>query len=329
MKQDPILRNAKRILIITSGELGDIVLSLAAVEAIRNYHQHAHIVLFCEPEFNRFLLPCPFFDELVTNWRYNTLREDLDNRSQMQAAKFDAVYDLSGTDETAQIFKRFWPSKPKWSGVAPNCSHPHIDRAREKMHILDRHAEQLWLAGIGPKDGYPIGTSPLPNLDWVKSQITPQMEDLKNHGIDFPFAILAPEVHAHGGSSLWPSARYIELGKALFESGLRTIVVGGPNSISLGNEIRAGIPSALDLVARLDIFNFIALARHANLVVGSDGDLNIICGIIGAPVVSIINPDGNNIRQVSPRGPLTVSLVSRDFREIKVEQVLAAARAVM
>lgn len=329
MKQNPILRNAKKVLVINSGDLGSVALSLSAVEAIRNYHQHAHIVLLSEPQYARFLADCPYFDELVVNWRYNSFREDLDNRSKLQSAKFDAVYDLSCNAETAKIFKRFWPQKPIWSGIATGCSHPHIDMGRNKMHLLDRQSEQLWLCGIGPAEGYPLGASPLPNFEWVYDKISAENLGPQRHNIDFPFAILLPEVASGGNSSPWPNARFIELGNSLLQMGLKCVIAGSPDAISQGNEIRAGIPESLDLVARLDLFEFISFARKAQLIVGSDSALNTISGVIGAPTISIINPNGANIRQVAPRGPLTVALVSRDFREIKTDQVLAAARAVM
>lgn len=329
MKRNPILRNSKKILVIATGDLGSIALSLAAIEAIRDYHQHAHIVLMSEPECARFLNDCPYFDELVVNWRYDNFREDLDNRSKLQAAKFDAVYDLSCTQETAHMFKRFWPQKPLWSGVANNCSHPHIDFGRNKMHLLDRQAEQLWLCGIGPSEGYPLGASPLPNFDWVYEKIAKDGCGPHQHGIDFPYAILLPETSNRANSSPWPNQRFIELGNSLLSTGIRSIIAGDPSAISNGNEIRANIPNSLDMVARLDLFEFMAFAKSAKLIVGSDGALNVISGIIGAPTISIINPNSANIRQVAPRGPLTVSLVSRDFKEIKTDQVLAAARAVM
>lgn len=329
MKQNMVLRNADKVLIIALGSLGDIVLSLAACEAIRNYHPHAHIVLFTEPGMKRFLRACPFIDEIITNWLPSGLKEGLNFKAEMQKASFDIVYDLVGDDKTEEIYKRFWPKKPNWSGVVLGCSHPHIDRGREKLHLLDRQTEQLWLCGIGPKDGYPIGTSPLPNLAWCEEEI--QQGEFAPHalGIDFPYAIIAPEGPSNSPSRAWPVSRYIELAKAVEEIGLRPIIVGSPKSINAGNEIRAAVPNALDLVARLDVFGLIGLLAKANLVLGSNSDYTIIAGVLGAPVVSIINPLGGNIKNLAPRGHLTVSLVARDFREIKIEQIMAAARAVI
>lgn len=329
MKQNAVSSDIDRVLIIALGSMGDIVLSLAAIEAIRNYHLNAHIVLFTQPGLKRLLTPCPFIDEVITNWEPHGAAEALNNIGQMQSAKFDMVYDLTGNEVTAAIFKRFWPKKPKWSGVVPNCSHPHIDRMRQKLHLLDRHAEQLWLCGIGPSQGYSVGASPLPKLNWCEEEIEKSEFGPKSLKLDFPYAIIAPEGPADEPHKAWPIGRYIELAKAVLDMGLKPIVVGGPQAFSMGNGIRGSVPEALDLVTRLDVFGLIGIMKGASLILGSNSDYTTIGGVLGAPVVSIINPVGANIKILAPRGPLTVSLVARDFKDIKIDQVMAAARAVM
>jgi|GEM_PF-2880555 ADP-heptose:LPS heptosyltransferase len=329
MKQNAVRSDIDRVLVIALGSLGDCILSLAAMESIRNYHSAAHIVLFTQPGFKRFFNPCPFIDEVVTNWEPNGIGETLNNVGQMQSAKFDMVYDLAGNEITADIYKRFWLQKPKWSGVAPNCSHPHADRLRQKLHLLDRHAEQLWLCGIGPSEGYTTGASPLPKLSWCQEEIEKSEFGPKTIKLDFPYAIIAPEGPAEEPQKAWPIGRYIELARAVLDLGLKPIVVGGPQAFSMGNGIRGSVPEVLDLVTRLDVFGLIGIMKGAKLILGSNSDYTTIGGVLGAPVVSIINPIGANIKTLAPRGPFTVSLVARDFKDIKIDQVMAAARAVM
>jgi hypothetical protein len=96
----------------------------------------------------------------------------------------------------------------------------------------------------------------------------------------------------------------------------------------LAVEIRAIAPKALDLVARLDVFQFIGLARQSILAVGSEGDMAIIAAASGAPTLAIINPNETSVRKAAPRGTATVGLVARNFDTIRVQDVLAAARAV-
>ena len=333
MQQDIVSQDLNKVLILSLGTLGDVVLNISALEAIRKYHPAAHIVLITEPEFKRLFTKCPFVDEVVTNWRSTGLRQDLNVTNQLQKAAFDIIYDLSQTDETEALYKRYWMKKPLFSGVVMGCSHPHVDRARDKMHVLDRIAEQLWLCGIGPAEGYPLGAAPLPNLNWALMQ-TDYANVPAKFGLDGNYAILIPEaaknVAAQNGANgaVWPVSRYAELANQLAEHDIKPVLMGSHKALALGNEIRAQVRGVDDLIGRVDIFEYIAIVRNASLVVGTNSDLVIIAGITGAPTVSIINPEGANIRQVAPRGNLTVSLVARDFKEINVEQVINAARAV-
>lgn len=329
MKQNIVPRELSRILIISLGSLGDILISIAAIEAIRNYHTDAHIILLTEPFANRLFDNCPYIDEIHTNHRPNGFKEDFNVASQLQKARLDMVYDLSCNEETEAIFKRFWLQKPKWSGIVDGCSHPHIDIGRNKIHPLDRHCEQLWLCGIGPKDGYPIGSSPLPNIDWILSKEDAPKYSPKAFGIDYEFAILLLENNEGEQGNTLPSYKYVALGNSLVEMGYRPIIIGSHEAGSLGNEIRAGINGALDLVGRIDILSFISLAKHSNLIVGSSGDLSILAALTGAPLVSLINPIGSKIRQIAPRGEKCVSLVAKDFTQIEPSQILQAARAVL
>lgn len=329
MQQDKISPDLSRILIISLGSLGDIVLSIAAIEAIRNYHKNAHIILITEPYANILFKDCPYIDEVHTNFRPDGMKENISVSTELQKARIELVYDLTCNDESNDFFKRFWLSKPKWSGIAAGCSHPHIDMGREKIHILDRHAEQLWLCGIGPKDGYPIGASPIPNIDWILTPKDEKKYHPKAFGIDYDYAILLPEASSEQKNSSWPSYRYVSLGQSLLKMGLKPIIIGTNDAAALGNEIRAGINDALDLVGRIDILSFVSLVRHAKLVIGTNSDLSIIAGVLGAPLVALINPSQGQLRQVAPRGEKCVSLVSKDFAQIDPNQVLQAARAVL
>ena len=72
MQQTIVPENLKRILIITLGSLGDVVLSIAAIEAIRNYHKDAHIVAITEPNCARLFENCPYVDEYITCLLYTS-----------------------------------------------------------------------------------------------------------------------------------------------------------------------------------------------------------------------------------------------------------------
>lgn len=329
MERNPIPTDLDRVAVVVTGTVADAVLATAPLQAIRAHHPKAQITLFTDPGLVRFFRPCPFIDQIEARWRPVGFADELKARWGLWSWGLKAVYDLSATAQTNALFARFAPFRPLWSGTARGCSHPHVDRGRARLHRLDRHAEQLGLAGIGPEDGYPPGAAPLPALDWIgahpdeAARIAPDRQ-----GLIGPYAILAPEGPEGEAGKSWPVARYGALATALRQDGLKPVVVGSPAAAEMAAAIRTIEPEALDLVARLDVFQFVGLARAARLAAGGEGDLTVVAAAAGAPTVAVLNPAATNLRQAAPRGPATVALVSRSFSDIAVEQVIRASRAV-
>jgi ADP-heptose:LPS heptosyltransferase len=329
MQRDPIPSGLKRVAAIVCGSIGDAVLATAPLEAIRGHHPDAEIILFTDPELVRFFRHCPFIDVIEARWRPQKAIDEAKARWGLWTWGIKAVYDLSATTQSNALFDRFAPFHPLWSGTARGCSHPHVDRGRARLHRLDRHAEQLGLCGIGPEDGYPPGAAPLPDLAFVGreadegARIAPERQ-----GLSGSYALLAPEGPEDAPLKCWPASRFGELARELVRRGVRPVVVGSPQANELGAQIRSIEPQTLDLVARLDMFQFIGLARGASLAVGGEADLTVVAAAAGAATVAILNPEVTRLAQAAPRGPATVALVSRAFGDIDVAQVLRAARAV-
>ena len=296
----------ERILVIVLGSLGDAVLALAPLGMLRAHHRDAEITVLTQRGNVRFLSKSPFVDRVDVRWPQTKLVDKAKFIWSLHQERYAMVYDLTNSSESDALFKLLWPLQPKWSGGAVGCSHPHVDRTRLTLHRLDRHAEQLMTCGVGPKEGFTPGLSPLPDLDWVESVVKDHTKlTPRHHGISEPFAFLAPEGPAADPTKRWPTARYGELALALEARGIQPVLVGGPAAVDLAVEIRAIAPKALDLVARLDVFQFIGLARQSILAVGSEGDMAIIAAAAGAPTLAIINP---NAAGHSDRGPCCAQL---------------------
>jgi ADP-heptose:LPS heptosyltransferase len=319
----------ERVLVIVLGSLGDAVLATAPMAALRAHHAAAQITVLTPKSNVRFFANSPFVDRVDARWPQKKPMDKVKFNWALRNERYGMVYDLTNNDDSEALFKALNPFPPNWSGDVEGCSHPHVDRSRLTLHRLDRYADQMMVCGVGPKDGYAPGLSPLPNLDWMADLVTdPAKASPAFHGITGPFAFLAPEGAPDDPAKRWPSARYGELANALLERGVQPVLVGGPGAVNLALEVRSVAPRSLDLVARLDLFQFIALARQAQLAVGSEGDLAIIAAAAGAPTLAIINPNEASVRKAAPRGLSTVGLVARNFDTISVDDVLASARAV-
>jgi ADP-heptose:LPS heptosyltransferase len=324
-----ISKDIERVLVIVLGGLGDAVLASAPMAALRAYHSSAQITVMTPRRNVRYFANAPFVDRIDARWPTKKPMDKVKLQWAMRNERYGMIYDLTNNEDSEAIFKSLNPFPPNWSGDVEGCSHPHVDRSRLTLHRLDRHADQMMVCGIGPKEGYAPGLSPLPDLDWTVGVLSDRAKATPAYlGIDGDYALLAPEGTTTDLSKRWPSARYGELANALLERAIQPVIVGSPDAVSLATEIRAVAPKALDLVARLDMFQFIALAKQATLAVGTEGDLAIMAAAAGAPTLAIINPNEASVRKAAPRGIATVGLVARNFETIRVEDVLASARAV-
>jgi ADP-heptose:LPS heptosyltransferase len=324
-----ISADIERVLVIVLGSLGEAVLATAPMKALRAYHTKAEITVLTQASNVRFFDKSPWVDRIDARYPIKKPLDKVKFNWALRNERYGMIYDLTNSEESEAIFKALTPFPPNWSGDATGCSHPHVDRSRLTLHRLDRHADQMMVCGIGPKEGYAPGLSPLPDLDWTRAALSdPQKASPARHGITEPFALLAPEGAPDDPGKRWPAERYGELANALLEHGVQPVIVGSPAAVSLAVEVRAVAPRALDLVARLDMFSFMELARQSSLAVGSEGDMAIMAAAAGAPTLAIINPNETSVRKAAPRGVATVGLVARNFDTIGVGQVLASARAV-
>jgi ADP-heptose:LPS heptosyltransferase len=322
-------KDIERVLVIVLGSLGDAVLATAPMQALRAHHSTAEITVLTPRSNVRFFANSPWVDRIDARWPIRKPLDKVKFNWALRNERYGMVYDLTNNEDSEAIFRALNPFPPNWSGDVLGCSHPHVDRSRLTLHRLDRHADQMMVSGVGPKDGYAPGLAPLPDLDWAADALKdPAKASPALHGIVGPFALLAPEGAPEDRSKRWPTARYGELANALLDHGVQPVIVGSPNAVSLAMEIRALAPRSLDLVARLDMFAFIALAKQASLAVGSEGDLAIMAAAAGAPTLAIINPNEASLKKAAPRGVATVGLVARNFDTISVNDVLASARAV-
>jgi ADP-heptose:LPS heptosyltransferase len=300
-----------RILVIRLSALGDFIMALPAMEAIRRRHPAAEITLLTTLPFAELGRRSGWFDqvEIDPRPRWRDLAGWARLRRRLRAGRFDRVYDLQSQDRTALYFRLLWPGKrPEWSGIAPGASHRHTDPARRHMHAFDIHAAQLALAGI-PE-------IPMPDLAWLD-------EDIRVLGLPSRFALLAPGSSPHRPAKRWPAARFGALASRLVDAGITPLVIGGAAEQALADSIRAVCPKARDLIGQTSLFMIAGLARRAVVAVGNDtGPMHLIA-LLGCPVVSLFSAESNPDRS-APRGPHVTMLRRSSLSDLTVDEVAAA-----
>ncbi len=296
------------ILVIKLAALGDFAQAIGPFKAIRAHHLGAPLVLLTTAPYAELARVSGYFDEVWIDSRPGLMEIGawLSLRRRLNAAGFARVYDLQTSDRTGFYYRLMQP-KPEWCGVARGCSHPHANPDRDRMHTIERQAEQLALAGIDH--------TPPADLDWLTA-------DTERFAIAAPYAILIPGGSAHRPAKRWPAERYAELAERLAAGGLRPVVLGGGDEIALTQRVAGEV--GLDLGGRTDLFDVVGLCHGAELVIGNDSGPLHLAAITGRPTVvlfSAVSDPG----LCAPRGQ-AVSVIRRPrLDDLAVEDVLAAA----
>ena len=324
--------SAKRVLIIKLSALGDFVLALGAMRTVRQAHRSAQITLLTTSPYKNLSEKCPYVDIVETDGRPESVGATRALLKRIRQQKYDIIYDFHTSGRTANYFKAlnlpgFKP--PLWSGHAEKCAFPHNNPNRGAMHTIDRLAEQLTDAGIGPAEGFLPGNAPMPDLSWVRQalgnppRLTP--EYFRLHG---PFALIIPGASKHREAKIWPSEYFAKVATHIADAGVKPVIIGGVSEGKIASEIRKAEPRVLNLVTRTDLFQIVGLAEHAAFAVGNDTGPMHMATLSGAPGVALFATSESNIEHASPRGPNPVIIVHGEvLKDVRPEDVWQAIKS--
>ncbi|HET9148137.1 MAG TPA: glycosyltransferase family 9 protein [Acetobacteraceae bacterium] len=296
----------RRILVIRLGALGDIVLSFPAFAAIRAAHPGAEITLLTTAPFAGWLTQSPWFDQVLVDdrpafWNLPGLA-----RLHRKLVGFDMVYDLQTSSRSSRYFRL--AGRPPWSGIAPGCSHPHANPARNAMHTRERIAEQLAMAGIP--------TLPAPDLSWLCGGMM---------GFNLParFAALIPGAAPHRPAKRWPAGNFATLAKRL---DLPVAILGGKAEQPIAARIRRDAPEAIDFTGRTDLAHLAALLARASLAIGNDTGPMHLAVALGTPSIVLFSGESDPALTAPryPEGGWPTILRAPDLADLPVDRVAEA-----
>ncbi len=323
---------ARRVLVIKLSALGDFMMALGAVKAVREAHPSAQITLLTTPPFKSFAEKCPYVDVVDTNGRPDGVRATRDLIARIRRQKYDIVYDFQTSGRTANYFKALnMPGRkpPLWSGHVDNCAFPHRNPNRAEMHPVDRLAEQLEHAGLAPEGGYPPGKVPMPDFSWIKAALgnRPSLSP-QYFGIHGDYVLVIPGASAAHPEKRWPVERYADLARRIANEGLVPVLIGSTGEGPLAAAIQKSEPRVVNLVTRTDLFQIASLASTARFAIGNDTGPMHMATLAGAPGIALFATDVSDPAKAAPRGPKPVIAVHGPTLETVVTRdVWQAVRA--
>jgi heptosyltransferase-2 len=296
-----------RILVKEVNWLGDVVMSLPALRAIRRAWPQAHLAVLIKQELASFFDGAKWIDEVIPYAVGRGLRRFFDRRAivgEIRSRRFDLGVLLPNSFESA-LWITLAGVRRRAGFVADARGAMLTLKARPALEAVSGHQVNYWLAmvratgvGEGCADDFAIDVHQ-PNRERMREWIA-----LKRKRPAGRLIAMAPAA-AYGPAKEWPAARYGALIDLLARrDGAEVVLVGAPSERAKCEEVAAASASAAMIAAGdTNIGELIALLSLCDGFIGNDSGCMHIAGALGIPTVAIFG--STNPSRTGPLGPKT------------------------
>lgn len=330
MRFDP-----RNILVIDFGQLGDVVLSLPALRAIRGRFPHARITVAVGKPGGEIVKLSGFADDVLEVDRV-ALRDGVKLVSigkifkfvaEVRKAKYDFVIDLHSLSETNLLGflsgapRRLYARRPGRSLDYLANFEPPPPREAKHAHAVDRYLDVI----------KPLGIENPPRLPVLRTATAADQSVeaiLKKEKANSGTLLVGLFPGAGHESRRWPLEHFAEVADHLIRNeDVRVIVFAGPEERPLVPQMRTMFPAKTIFFDRLSIPQLLSAQARLTLFVSNDTGPAHTAAAVGTPVVFIMNrPTPNNFTPVGDHHRL---VGAEKITLISVQQVYQAAREVL
>jgi heptosyltransferase-2 len=284
-----------RLVIRAPNWLGDAVMALPAMEAIRRALPDSYISVAAIPSL------APLFEE-DTGARPDTViaADKKHEAAALRAGDFNATLLLPNSFRAAWVARRAGIAE-RW-GFSSNLRALLLTKSVQRPKgVVHQSAYYLDLArglGFEGQAGEP----------WVKVKprgVARATALFEEHGVtsSAPLVGFAPGA-AYGHAKRWPPSRVADtIARLSRERGATCVLVGAASDRDSGREIESSLPPdvrAINLIGRTNLREFAGVLARCRAFVSNDSGAMHLAAAVGVPVVAIFGP--TNERVTAPLG---------------------------
>jgi heptosyltransferase-2 len=297
----------ERILVKEVNWLGDIVMSLPALRAIRRAWPRAHLAVLIKKELASFFDGARWIDEVIPYSVGRGLSGFFDRRrivGEIRSRRFDLGVLFPNSFESA-LWLTMAGIRRRAGFVADARGAMLTMKASPPPEALTGHQVNYWLAMVratgiadGRADDYAIdvhGPSREKMREWIAANRK------RPEGSVFAIAPAA----AYGPAKEWPVERYGALIDLLARrENAEVVLVGSPSERAKCEEVAASSKvGAMIAAGHTNIGELIALLSLCDGFIGNDSGCMHLAGALGIPTVAIFG--STNPARTGPMGPKT------------------------
>lgn len=274
--------------------IGDAVMSLPALRAIRDIFPRAHLTVLAKPWVGDLYARETAIDRVIP---YTGTRSEIAHR--LRVERFDAAILLQNAFGAALIMRM--------AGIPVRIGYRRDGRGFLLTHAIPvpepgdipRHERFYYLELLrraGLMERFPACDAiRLSGIDESRAAGQARIAEL---GIDGPVVGISPGA-AYGSAKRWPADRFTEVARA-FAPGV--VLFGSGAERELCESIAANVPGARNLAGKTTLREFIDLAAACRLFVTNDSGAMHVASAVGVPTVTIFGATDETT--TGPTGPL-------------------------
>jgi heptosyltransferase II len=281
-------KNYKRVLIVRTDRVGDVILSTPVIKALRGAYPGAYLAMVVRPYTRVIVEGNPYLDEVILydkeglekGW-LSTLRFS----RTLAKNKFDLAIVLNPSNRSNLI--PFLAGIPKRVGYNRKLGWLLTDRIKDiksegKKHEIEYNLDLVRTLGVQPGDTSSFMPIAPESEKWAETIFLKE-----NITSSDRLAVINPG--ASDNSKMWMPERFAQVANKLFEKGMKIVILGGPGDKKVCQEVidRLLCPH-INLVGNNDISQAASFLRRCSLFISSDTGPMHIASSCAVPVVAIL-----------------------------------------
>ncbi|MBU2437238.1 MAG: lipopolysaccharide heptosyltransferase II [Candidatus Omnitrophica bacterium] len=285
-KKSPVMKEPKRILIVRTDRIGDVVLSTPVIKNLKLNFPNAYLAFMCRPYTKKIVEGNPYLDEVIVYDKYGKdkgIWASIKFAFYLRRQNYDWVIILHPTNRVHLItFLAGIPFRIGWDkkmGFLLSKKIPHKKQEGRK-HELEYTLDILRELSIPIVDK----TTYFPFKEEAGKKV---IKLLSTSGLENGEKFIVIHPSASCPSKRWPSEYFSQVVRLLKEkAGLKIVVVSAAMEREFGEQIIRE-NEVVDLRGKLNISELGFLFKKAALFVSNDSGPVHIAAAVKTPVISI------------------------------------------
>lgn len=328
MRQEQIItQKVKKILVVRNDRLGEFLLNIPALRALKETFPTAKVTVIINPYNHEFSNLIPFIDQTI-EWgqERHSLSRKINLILSLRKAKFELAIMLNPSREF-NIYT-YLAGIPRRVGYDRKWGFLLTDKIKDKKYLAKKHEVEynLELVGIIGASTLDKRLSLLVRDDIVKNF----NRELFNLDTNEDFIIVHP--WTSDTVKQWPLENFRQLVSQLIkELGLGIVIIGNRDNFAKSRIFSHLDEKVINLTGKTTLQELAGFLKGAKLLISGDSGPVHLAACVGTPVIALFRNDlvGKTAKRWGPWGNGHIVIEKENLQEITVSEVLDKVKEVL